>query len=1420
MAVRVRNNLNQPLMLPRPLNIRLEKRETRDVDYVEHDEVINDRDIAALIASGALTVNDLDAVTTHASTHEVGGSDELDVTGLQGVLATPQTPIVPAQTVRVAKTGGDFTSVKAAVDSITDASVLKPYVVIVHPGIYQEDPFLMKSYVTVQAVPFARAVVLQTTDPNAHFIQAAPASALVGISLYGPNSAGFACINHDTNNPIPFVMSQVTIQRGNIGIRLAPPASTAVVIATLCGYEEVGASVGTWCSVSGFGFASIAIARITTAVPGAITTGVSVVGANAEVFITNANIGAPLMADCLFMDAGASVKMSACVFSAGVNAMHIGSTAGGSSLRAFSVDTTTAVGITNDLLVDAADADILLNGQIDKNKLSVNPAATLAATFLDETVGESGVVTLGELWLGTQAESIPLSTYTRNTAPTGSVSGGGGLSRVSGLTVNIAAGTGFVNTGTGVVYVTWTSTNLGIAANTNTEIVVDANGTISAQSSPDLTNYIVLGTAETNATDVVFLAGRTVLIDQHHLGNHVYANDVVGPISVSGTAAAKAGSPSLQLNVDAGEYYIYDVRKTATANAPITFTYWYRDGSGGWNYVTGSTAIDPDFYDDGSGTLAALGVGEFKRDLLFVAVNSGSTDYHVVYGQETFVSQVAAESGNNPAAPAVLLDNSLRIAAIIVEDGATDIASISDQRPKIGQSAVGVTAVTDHGLLSGLLDDDHTQYQLRSEEGVANGYAGLDGSALVPAAQLNLSATLPVDVDPTAPSAGVSDEIARADHRHQLVVPDRTVTVAPTGGQHTTLAAGLAAAVALTPTVSNPVGVLVYPGAYVEANPLTIPTGVSVIGVGGINATIIQPTTTTSPILIGSASSQVSSLTLEGASGAGGIGWRADGALASAVGVVASNCETGFASASFAVLDNCRAVPGAGSMTTGFYASGGSTLIAHLSRAVGASGNLITRGWHTETGGIMRTQACAALFCVDGIRIDGTDTHIHTGQQINTNTNGIVIPGGSTNARVQFTGVIITNSTTFDIDVSSATATFSLVGTFTQSKTNFNTSSQISVAAHSESAGDESFDVLGTLSVGSQDFPSHTFMGQGRPSVIDMAVLSNSNGEAGVWVDNTATAVSASGSTFSLFQGTGVNQAAYFGRDEPFGGVKVDVVTALIIGAGVVEAEYWNGATWASLPFMVTDADSSYAQYARLAFQRANLEHIHFGSTTSWATRTLNGITKYWVRFRITTAITTIPILESVRINNDTTVVHDDGFLTYLGAARPSLPRVWHRNLLDDISGSSPVTATINISTNIVLNALSARFADNAIDARGALIQIPTGIDTSFPLTLQVFWYATANTGNLELQIDYAFRTLGQVFDGTAPQTTLSQIIAVPGTSLTLVQTDFTIPILDRVPGDFLAIRIFRDATGGNADDTLAGDAVLVATSIVGTSWR
>ena len=73
----------------------------------------------------------------------------------------------------------------------------------------------------------------------------------------------------------------------------------------------------------------------------------------------------------------------------------------------------------------------------------------------------------------------------------------------------------------------------------------------------------------------------------------------------------------------------------------------------------------------------------------------------------------------------------------------------------------------DHGNISGLSDDDHTQYQKESEKDVANGYAGLDESGYLDGDELPaLSQTKRGGVPPTG---SPSNKFLRDDDSWQTV---------------------------------------------------------------------------------------------------------------------------------------------------------------------------------------------------------------------------------------------------------------------------------------------------------------------------------------------------------------------------------------------------------------------------------------------------------------------------------------------------------------------------------------------------------------------------------------------------------------------------------------------------------------------------
>jgi hypothetical protein len=678
-----------------------------------------------------------------------------------------------AQTITVAKSGGDFTSVKAAVDYVTslgDASITKPYLVQVYPGDYTEDPFTISSYVTVKGQGELYDVVIRTTSNAAHFVNMSAASELAHMAIVGPTGAMQAAVNYEGTGYVPAIMHYVEIRSGYYGVWCHPAAFGTIHCLHVVNHYS-GVAIEAFLRASGSGFLVGMNCAVTSGPANAVVHGYCACGANATLSIDACTFSNTGNTDAVFADDGALVRMKSCSFVEGLNAIHIGIT--GVNTTIYAAGVMIGEGFTYDVLIDTPLSEMAFNGVAEQSKFSIPPNTAFSASFVDVESAEPGNVTIGELWLGhTPANSFPLGSYSYSTAATGLASGGE-VTEGAGLVIHVHAGVSYIRTITGVTRVTWADVDVPVSANLDRGwVIVDhTGGPVESLFRPDPEQVTSLCSYATDGASVVGISRYYNDLQQIPPKIAVYDRDVIGPICVSGCTTTQHADPSLELAVAGGTFYVYFTRQTIIGANPIVFTYWHRvplPGTG-WVKLIGQNAIDPAHYDH-DGALDHIPGGEYKRDLLYVTSDGVNEEYHVVYGQETFVAPPPGGSLTNPTPPDFLNQAALRLSAIVVLAGAADVTALVDQRPFLGQYAAPTTGVTIHGMLLGLAADDHVQYQLRAEENVALGYCGLNAASQVAAAQLPLTAIPPINCSSDVAVVGASDEIARANHRHQIDV--------------------------------------------------------------------------------------------------------------------------------------------------------------------------------------------------------------------------------------------------------------------------------------------------------------------------------------------------------------------------------------------------------------------------------------------------------------------------------------------------------------------------------------------------------------------------------------------------------------------------------------------------------------------------
>lgn len=361
------------------------------------------------------------------------------------------------------------------------------------------------------------------------------------------------------------------------------------------------------------------------------------------------------------------------------------------------------------------------------------------------------------------------------------------------------------------------------------------------------------------------------------------------------------------------------------------------------------------------------------------------------------------------------------------------------------------------------------------------------------------------------------------------------------------------------------------------------------------------------------------------------------------------------------------------------------------------------------------------------------------------------------------------------------------------------------------------------LSVGIPQFPKEASFGEGASNVIGMYVYSYDG--VGVWVDNTAAARSSSGSTFSLFQDTGVGNIAYVGCDyKNFNSIKTETTVAMVLGTGVVETEYWDGAAWTAVRHMVTEANHPHEQYRDGLFTRVQADQVRFDfdelSANAQAT-SVNGTTAYWIRFQITSDITAVPTLERIKLGTNRVKINPDGTSEFFGKSQ--VQRTFWSGTGQSLSSPSggvnaPNDFDVTVSRNVSYRQQLSSFP-NGSDTRsaGTMIPVPRGLDTSRTVTCRIAFTTDGVDANaVQWDLYVAPVSIGDVI-GALTEVLHSNTSTPTGATVAgqVWEVEFPVDVQHLANGDFIAFSLWRKG----ATDTNTDTANLLTVAWSGFFW-
>jgi len=738
--------------------------------------------------------------------------------------------------VTVATRGGNFTTVKDALAYVTGQvpTITSPWLIRVGPGTFSEDnPLQIPQYVSIEGNGQDSTFVIAINNSVNLFEILSNAVRVDNFATSGPTAAAAFYYGGVPLSPTAgFFVSFYRLGVGNTMIGFDIDSSPGVVITDFLDVSMGGTIGGFDGSIARYGIrftqgpgsllsALSIVGFILVIPPGQGATGVPPYTSFTAVDFTGATGAAPgdigIFTLQLFQRDLVSVSIGIACDNASLDfvngAIHRFGT--GILLKASTLPVTVGVAAFNS--IENSGLDFVVQNNNSSGAVHVthgvlariddSAAPNHDISFFTHSTRTEGFTFTGPVNMGTTlTTTTPMLQSFQHSATTPGVLTGGVFSLTGGLGIQVAAGDGYTTSGTedgDPVYVAWTSALTDtMPADSDRYISVIPPGTIQLTASiPSVFSAMTIARVKSDATSIVFV--EVIQQQASHMPTRIdnTLREAFGPIVASGIIGS-AGTGAFQISVGSGKYYFSTHEYAPTGGTDITFIP-YHHTAGAWVNDTATdqlSAVNARRYDDGT-NLVALAGGEWVKHALYI-LNDGTFEvYLFIYGQTVFASQSAAENGNLPTLPPFVGENVAGVSALVLGDASVDWVTVQDIRPTLQFTAAGVTATTDHGSLTGLLDDDHVQYLLvngtRAMSGVLNMNANnitnpgtIDGVTITdmsgrlrPGGADEIPTASAITINALTNAVGTSTSLARADHEHAHgVQTDATLHAVATGG--------------------------------------------------------------------------------------------------------------------------------------------------------------------------------------------------------------------------------------------------------------------------------------------------------------------------------------------------------------------------------------------------------------------------------------------------------------------------------------------------------------------------------------------------------------------------------------------------------------------------------------------------------------